>query len=116
MTALDRDLMAEITGSLAGALGTIELALAVTEDEAARRALEAAGNVIATSHEHLSRVTAMVFTGRGEEKPVDPTTLVMGQPADDCQHLDLLGPFAGGALVCRDCAETIAPEEVGAGE
>lgn len=107
MTALDGDLLDEVTGSLAGCLATLELAAAVTTDEAARRALEAVGLVIATSHEHLSRVNAMVFAREGE--PVDKGPQVMGQPeeGEECQHLDLLGPFAGGALVCRDCAETI---------
>jgi hypothetical protein len=111
VTALDGTLMEELTGSLAGCLGTIELALAVTTDPGARRALEAVGNVIATSHEHLSRVDAMVFASTAVPEPAGPLT--MGQPdEEECLHLDLLGPLPGGGLVCRDCAESLGvPDE-----
>jgi hypothetical protein len=108
MTTLDSTLLEEVTGSLAGCLATLDLALAVTVDESARAALEAVGQVIATSHEHLRRVDAMVFAGPAE--PVDKGPLVMGQEEDDCLHLDLLGPLPGGGLVCRDCAETVTVE------
>lgn len=111
-TKLDTNLLEELTTSLGGCIGTLELARAVTVDESAARAIDACLSVIATSYEHLCRVDAMVFGTGEEEKPAGP--LVMGQPVDDedCLHLDLLGPFAGGAMVCRDCAETIeAPGE-----
>lgn len=109
-TPLDTTLMEELTVSLSGCLGTIEMALAVTTDPAAISALETVAMVIHTSHEHLCRVDAMVFPEDETAGPAEPQ--VMGQPEDgeECQHLDLLGPFAGGALVCRDCAETITAE------
>jgi hypothetical protein len=102
-TPLDTNLLEELTTSLGGCLATIDLALAVTVDESARHALEAVAMVIATSHEHLCRVDAMVF-----DKPADEATgpLVMGQPEDpECQHLDLTPVGAG--LICKDCAETV---------
>jgi len=111
-TKLDTTLMEELTTSLGGCIGTLEMALAVTEDTNAQRALIACLSVLSTSHEHLCRVDAMVFAPAGEDKPAGPLT--MGQPEDgeECLHLDLLGPVSGGAMVCRDCAETIeAPGE-----
>lgn len=110
VTALDSTLLEEVTGSLAGCLATLDLALAVTTDEAARAALEAVGQVIATSHEHLSRVDAMVFAGPPEDAPKGP--LVMGQPVDgeECQHLDLTPITTMSSTpqwLCDDCSAIV---------
>lgn len=110
MTTLDSTLLEEVTGSLAGCLATLDLALAVTVDESARAALEAVGQVIATSHEHLRRVDAMVFAGPAE--PVDKGPQVMGQEEGpgECLHLDLTPiPVMGDtpAFACDDCPEII---------
>lgn len=108
MTALDSTLLEEVTGSLAGCLATLDLALAVTTDEAARRALEAVGLVIATSHEHLSRVDAMVFAAPAE--PVDKGPQVMGQPeGGECLHLDLTPLITMGPpqYLCDDCHDLV---------
>lgn len=108
MTTLDTTLLEEITGALSGCLATIELALAVTDDAAAKGALEAVGLVIASSHEHLSRVDAMVFAQPGEAEDTGP--VVMGQPAEDCQHLDPV-PWRDD-LLCPDCGDVINVAEV----
>jgi hypothetical protein len=109
MTAtLDTTLMEELTTSIGGCLGTLEMALAVTKDVNAQRALTACLSVLATSYEHLCRVEAMVFS---HERPEPAGPLTMGQEEEgECQHLDLLGPLPGGSLVCRDCAEEVAGE------
>lgn len=113
MTTLDHPLLEEITGSLAGCLGTLELAMAVTVDESALRALEASAQVIATSHEHLSRVTAMVFS---EPAPADPgEPLTMGQDEDpECLHLDLtpVRTMGGVEWLCTDCDTLVTIEGV----
>lgn len=112
MTApkLDTNLLEELTTSLGGCLGTLEMALAVTEDEPAQRALEACLSVIATSYEHLCRVDAMVFAGPPEDAPKGP--LVMGQPVDgeECQHLDLTPITTMSSTpqwLCDDCSAIV---------
>lgn len=112
MTALDSTLLQEVTGSLAGCLATLELAMAVTTDEAAGRALEAAATVIATSHEHLCRVDAMVFATPAE--PEDKGPQVMGQaPEGGCIHLDLspVTTMGGTEWLCSDCSELVTITE-----
>lgn len=110
-TKLDTNLLEELTTSLGGCIGTLELAHAVTVDESAKRALEACLSVIATSYEHLCRVDAMVFASPEPEKPAGP--LVMGQPADPdpaCLHLDMTPITTMGGppqYLCPDCNDVI---------
>lgn len=107
MTALDGELLEEITGALAGCLGTIDLALAVCTDEGAARALQAVALVIASSHEHLSRVDAMVFHEPAPAEPLGP--VVMGQEEGPCEHLDYFPMQVMGAVqyMCAGCGATV---------
>ncbi len=108
-TPLDTNLLEELTVSLGGCIATLELALAVTVDEDARRALEACAMVISTSHEHLCRVDAMVFAP-GEAAPGEAGPLVMGQEEDaECMHLDLCAlPVPGPPqYMCADCGAMV---------
>ncbi len=108
-TVLDTNLLEELTVSLGGCLATLELALAVTVDEDARRALEACAMVIATSHEHLCRVDAMVFDKPAEEGPKEPQTMGQDEPDPACLHLDLTPLPVMGAVqfMCADCGASV---------
>lgn len=107
-TPLNTTLMEELTTSLGGCIGTLEMALAVVEDGHAQRALIACLSVISTSYEHLCRVDAMAFSEPAPTAPGEPLT--MGQPeGGECLHLDLTPLPVMGAVqfMCSECGATV---------
>lgn len=113
-TPLDTTLMEELTTSIGGCIGTVELALAAVTDPIAERALLAVASVLSTSYEHLCRVDAMVFPEEAAAGPAGPQ--VMGQPEGgdgECIHLDLTPVRTMGAVewMCADCDTLVTIEE-----